>query len=197
MLVECDTCEARVDAVEVASYINPAPQLPFQLVYTLLKCPQCSEPLLVQNFDFGDGPTDPIRLYPETRILSSSIPRQLRLAYEEAVACLRAKAFTAAAIMCRKTIEGTCKQHGIQGVTLVGALKKLRENGVIENRLYEWADTLRIVSNEAAHDPNVTVSYQDARDLAEFTNAILEYLFTFRDKFEKFKARRLVKKGAP
>ena len=30
----------------------------------------------------------------------------------------------------------------------------------------------------------------DARDILEFTNALLEYVFTFRDRFEAFKIRR-------
>lgn len=47
-----------------------------------------------------------------------------------------------------------------------------------------------ISGNEAAHDVNVTISAEDARDILEFTNALLEYVFTFRDKFEEFKKRR-------
>jgi hypothetical protein len=72
-------------------------------------------------------------------------------------------------------------------------LKELKDQGVIENRLYEWADALRISGNEAAHDVNVTISPDDAKDIIEFTNALLEYVFTFRDKFEAFKKRRLAK----
>ena len=95
--------------------------------------------------------------------------------------------------MCRKTLEGICVEHGIKGNNLVKSLKELKDKGIIENRLYEWADTLRISGNEAAHDVKVTISPEDARDVLEFTNALLEYMFTFRDKFEQFKQRRLAK----
>ncbi len=50
------------------------------------------------------------------------------------------------------------------------------------NRLFEWADALRIAGNEAAHDVKVTTSKEDARDILELTNALLEYVFTFRDR---------------
>jgi hypothetical protein len=76
---------------------------------------------------------------------------------------------------------------------LVSSLKELKDKGVIENRLFEWADALRISGNEAAHDVTVTISPEDARDILEFTNALLEYVFTFRDKFEEFKKRRSAK----
>ena len=109
------------------------------------------------------------------------------------MSCLRANAYTASAIMCRKTLEAICSEHGATERNLLASLKKLKDEGVIEHRLYEWADALRIVGNEAAHDVKVQVSAQDARDVLEFTNALLEYTFTFRDKFERFKKRRAEK----
>ena len=66
----------------------------------------------------------------------------------------------------------------------------MKERGIIEPRLFEWADALRIAGNETVHDVTVTVSKEDARDMIEFTNALLEYVFTFQDRFEQFKRRR-------
>jgi hypothetical protein len=126
---------------------------------------------------------------PDNRV-NPNLPLPLQAAYKEALACFKSKAFTATAIMCRKTLEGICVEHGAAGRTLVLSLKELKDKGIIENRLYEWADALRISGNEAAHDVNVTISAEDARDILEFTNALLEYVFTFRDKFEEFKNRR-------
>ena len=40
-----------------------------------------------------------------------------------------------------------------------------KDDGIIEKRLYEWADALRTVGNEAAHDVGADVSRDDARDL--------------------------------
>jgi hypothetical protein len=98
--------------------------------------------------------------------------------------------------MCRKTLEGLCAEHNVTGKNLVQALRELKEQNIIEQRLYEWADALRISGNEAAHDVSVTVTAEDARDILEFTNALLEYVFTFRDKFEAFKERQAQRRGA-
>jgi Domain of unknown function (DUF4145) len=43
------------------------------------------------------------------------------------------KAPTAAAIRCRKTLEGVCSEHGVKSGTLAAQLKKLKENGVIRS----------------------------------------------------------------
>ena len=39
----------------------------------------------------------------------------------------------------------------------------MRDKGIIESRLYEWADALRISGNEAAHGVNVTISSEDGK----------------------------------
>ncbi|MNR52040.1 hypothetical protein D3C85_1718150 [compost metagenome] len=71
------------------------------------------------------------------------------------------------------------------------SLKKMKEVGLIDERLFEWSDALRIVGNEAAHGVGVSIAQPDARDTIEFTNAILDYMFSYRDRFEQFKKRRV------
>jgi hypothetical protein len=92
--------------------------------------------------------------------------------------------------MCRKTLEGICDVHEISSGNLKSRLEKMKDKGIIEARLFEWAEELRISGNEATHDVNTTISKFDAIDIIEFTNALLEYVFTFNDKFNKFKKRR-------
>jgi hypothetical protein len=43
---------------------------------------------------------------------------------------------------------------------------------------------------KAAHDVHSDVSWEDTRDLVEFTEALLEYVVVFRERFERFKARQ-------
>lgn len=96
--------------------------------------------------------------------------------------------------MCRKTLEGVCEDHGVNKGNLQKRLEALRGQGVIEGRLYSWADELRLVGNDAAHDVNVEVDASDARDTVDFTRAVLEYVYTFRDRFENFRKRRTKEK---
>lgn len=69
-------------------------------------------------------------------------------------------------------------------------LRRLRDAGVVEARLCDWADELRMVGNDAAHDLSLTVSKEDARDCLDFVDAILIYVFTLDRKFQEFKSRR-------
>jgi hypothetical protein len=92
--------------------------------------------------------------------------------------------------MCRKALEGICSEHGVKERNLAASLKAMKDQGQIDERLFEWSDSLRMVGNEAAHGVGLTIVQPDAKDVLEFTNAILDYLFSYRDRFEKFKARR-------
>ena len=196
MLLECRHCEARVDAKELFSYEEGnSPEVPFDAKFTFAKCPVCNSPLLASQMDDPEGKQGwrkPFRLYPPMDSqFYPSVPKDIGRAFVEARTCFRARAHTAAVMMCRKTLEGICSAHGVKSSgTLAAQLKKLKDNGVIESRLLEWADALRTMGNEAAHGVESVISPEDARDTIEFTEALLEYIFTYRDKFEEFKKRR-------
>jgi hypothetical protein len=194
MIAECTDCGAIVNGEEVASFVDDQDESGVFGRYTFLKCPKCRRPLVMLQIDDGAGWELPQRIYPPQDSISiGSIPIPIATTYAEARTCFRAKAYTATAIMCRKTLEGLAVEHGVTGRSLVNALKEMRDKGIIESRLYEWADALRVSGNEAAHGTGAMTSAQDARDILEFTHALLEYVFTFRDKFEKWKARKEAK----
>lgn len=191
MVVECDECGVLVDA-EVLKHYESWHLSGNRYRYSFLRCPRCDSAFLtLQEVDFDETLSSPNRLYPpQHEVVSSTLPQPIRAAFEEASTCLRAKAHTATAVMCRKTLEGICSSHNISERNLAESLKKLRDNGVIDTRLFEWADELRLFGNDAAHDVNVTISGPDARDILDFTRALVEYVFTFRERFEEFKKRR-------
>ena len=195
MLLECSRCAAIVKAQEIASYFDDDVDDPFACKWTFAKCPSCNQPLLAVQCDYGEGleADTPSRVYPaRDRKMGMSVPKSIRLAFDEAMVCFKAKAYTASAIMCRKTLEGLCAEHGVKAHNLSLSLKKLKEGGVIEERLFEWAEALRTLGNEAAHGVSSVISPQDAKDILEFTEALAEYVFTYRDKFERFNKRRAI-----
>jgi uncharacterized protein DUF4145 len=204
MLLECPDCEAVVDAKEIADHefneMFEGGPVPWNSRATFASCPRCGGPMLGYQDDWGDGKgwNDPVRIYPpRDRNLHHSVPEAISAAFAEARVCLRAKAFTAAAIMCRKTLEGICSEHDVKSGTLAARLEKLKEKGVIENRLFDWAEALRAIGNEAAHDVDFVASREDAGDTIEFTEALIEYVFTYRHKFDEFMKRRAKAAATP
>lgn len=190
MLVECPHCRAIVDGQIIGSYDDYEEESGVTGTYSFLKCPICAAPFIMLQIDSSEW-DEPTRLYPPTEMgISPAIPGSLRSAYAEAQLCFGAKAYTATAMMCRKTLQGIAEEQKVTARNLASALKEMTEKGVIENRLYEWADALRLAGNEAAHDLSTNISHQDAKDILDFTKALLEYVFTFQERFEQFKKRR-------
>lgn len=192
MLTDCPRCRATVDAEVKCDYTTDYGELPFWIRYILSRCPRCSTPLLLsQELYDEEQRSDSKRLYPQPEYQPGrQVPEEIREAFLEALTAYRAGAHTASAIMCRKTLEGVCESEGVKEGTLYASLEAMRDTGIIEDRLYEWADELRLVGNEAAHDVHVTVGQEDAKDAIQFTHAILEYLYTFRKAFQQFRERR-------
>jgi uncharacterized protein DUF4145 len=99
--------------------------------------------------------------------------------------------------MVRRTLEGVCVQHGIRDVPLVKALKRMQEDGLIEGRLVEWAQALRVLGNEAAHFTGTRVTIEDAKDALALAEAILNYMYVFTEQFNEFMKRRNPASGKP
>jgi hypothetical protein len=194
MAVHCPEC----DAVGVcqpcgfSTYYEPAEGPPER--WTLLKCPRGHALLVVQN-EYGGGrrfdDDEPYRMYPpQDRRLSEEIPVELRTAHDEARKCLHIKAYTAAVVMCGRTLEGACEMQGVKERTLQKALDKMKTLGIIDGRLADWADTLRDVRNAAAHFNDERVTRQDAEDALAYSEALLDYLYVLKARFEAMKERR-------
>jgi hypothetical protein len=166
---------------------------------TILECPACSTVIvggsdLVQDRSGEYEWTDPVRLWPDPiEQLSFSIPGPSRKSLEEANRCFRAQAFSACAVMCGRAIEAVCAAYETKSKNLAGGLKELRDKGIIDQRLFEWAEALREQRNIGAHATDKDVSRDDARDVLDFSIAICQYVFVLSEKYEDFKARQAKK----
>lgn len=193
MAVHCPTCDS-VDVCKPrghSTFYDPREGPPER--WTLLQCSEGHALLVVQceysGMTFDDD--TPYRMYPpQERRLSDQIPQELRSAHDEARKCFNAKAYTATVVMCGRTLEGACKKQGAKERTLQRSLDLMKKKGIIDGRLSEWADTLRGVRNAAAHFNASKISRQDALDALAYSEALLDYLYVLKARFEAMKSRR-------
>ncbi len=83
------------------------------------------------------------------------------------------------------------------GRDLARCLADLKDNGHIDTRLPNWAHGVPPVGNAAAHNAETAVSPEDPRDIPDFTEALLMYVFTLDARFRSFEARRRRRSDAP
>jgi hypothetical protein len=162
-------------------------------------CGRCGQPFLIQQSLYGvpgefETVTNETILYPiESKSVPENLPDVLRNAYDQAAKAFKASLFEPSVLMCRKCLEGMCSILNVEGRNLNAKLDNLSKQGHIDSRLSDWAHQIRLIGNEAAHDINVPVTKLDAKDVLEFTEAILIYVFSLTKRFEAMKERRKIK----
>lgn len=198
-ITECPSCHQRVSA-KVEARNNGFPNRAFKILcHYIARCSVCFETLVLElDEEEKKAYTRDARcVWPISgRTLADSIPDDLRREHFEARTCFNAKAYTATVVMVRRTLEGVCTQHGISKKPLYKAFEEMESTGIIEGRLLEWAQELRLLGNEGAHYTGKPVTRQDAADAIALAEALLDYLYVFSDQFKKFKERRHATKQA-
>lgn len=198
--VTCHYCDRGVTATEAGRVEDHDPEHGPPSLVTLVRCDQCGQALVFVQEDYGrdEGWDDMFRVWPGAeRQLSFAVPSALRDEHEEARACFQAKAYTAAAVMVRRTLEGVCAEHGVKERTLARALQAMHDKDLLDRRLLEWAEALRVLGNAGAHYTAERVKREDAQDALAFAEALLDYLYVLQAKFEEFKSRRTAPSRAP
>ena len=164
--------------------------------YSVCLCPDCEQPFLVKESLYGvagefETVTDQTVLYPgESKLLPEALPDSVKMAYDQAQKCLNASLFEPCVLMSRKCLEAVCKVLNAKGRNLNALLANLHEAEHIDSRLLKWAHQVRAIGNEAAHDIDVPVTKENARDAFEFTETILIYVFSLAKRFEALRERR-------
>lgn len=184
----CEACQQTIAVPSLSSYNSVDDEGP-PVSYYFGRCPACARPIVMGREHYS-GESDDWQVYPALTKLDLAVPERIRTSFEEARQCLRARAFTAAVIMCRRAIEASCAHLGEGQGNLKSKLAALHSRKVLDERLFAWADALRDVGNDAAHGAEYIASAEEARDATEFARAFLENLFVIGGRFEAFQKRR-------
>jgi hypothetical protein len=184
--------ESRADAVsafeEIAEYQGDR--------YSVALCRRCNGPFLVRETFYSvpgefETVTEEVVLYPvATGPKLEGLPESIARSMAQAHRSYSTSSYDACAVMCRRALEALCRTLSAQGRDLSRRLADLEANRRIDARLLEWAHGVRLVGNEGAHDVETAVTAEDARDILEFTDALLMYIFTLDARFRSFQSRR-------
>jgi hypothetical protein len=217
-IVDCPSCNAKVAAIEKgraeeSGWIEEAGE-PWAHRLLLGVCPRCSSVLAAEShqieFEGIDSDHnrwgDAIRVFPNPPKVFSSyrIPKVVKDSLLEADRSLQAGANIAACAMLGRALEALCRDVLDTAVTessttatskpkrhvmLEEGITQLRDQKVIDDRLYDWSQQLRAFRNFAAHPEDITISREDAADLQTFVYAIVEYVYDLADRYKEFERR--------
>lgn len=123
--------------------------------------------------------------------LDSSIPEAARRDIKDAKKCFDQSIYSAAAVLCGRALERLIKEK--VGEYMIGrGIAELKNKGVIDQKLYDWAEALRKERNIGAHASSEETTKENAQDIIDFTIAIFDYVYTLTEKYERYRARKSV-----
>lgn len=200
-LLTCFNCNARVEATVRARYEGPYEgddEMGRGTHWILLQCRGCDGIFLIeqgfQHYGFETSWDESRQLYPQmvsTGLGTGAVPSALRSRMDGARRVFSMGEYEATVMYVRKALEVLSLDLGApKKPNLSKKLKWLQANGKFDERLYKWADQLRLVGNDGAHDVDRTPSHQDASDALDFLNALVDNVYVLVAKYDAFVSRR-------
>jgi uncharacterized protein YbaR (Trm112 family) len=155
----------------------------------ILVCNACGKPLL-HKINFGD--TYPTAL-PDP--VDHRIPLPMFNALSEAKACFSVNAFQASATMSRLAIQRACRDRGAAENPLHKQIKELFESQKITRDIMDWAESVRFIGNDGAHEQNDAVDRQDAESALYLAESFLTMLYIPSTIAREQREKRALKSG--
>ena len=189
LVIDCPHCSVRVKT-------KPTGCLAGEVSYFLVECPSCKGALFGSAESVRDefnnwGWTTVERLWPTPSLtdVGPAIPDAARRDIKDAQKCLLHGIHSAAAVLCGRALERLIKEKA--GNHMIGkGIAELKAKGVIDQRLFDWAEALRKERNIGAHASDQDTTKEDAEDIIDFTIAIFDYVYTLSEKYQQYLARK-------
>lgn len=130
--------------------------------------------------------------------LPEHLPDNVSRFLEQGNDSISQKNWDAAGGMFRKTLEAALKNKFSKNAkdTLNEQIEKAAVAGGLTSDLADWADQIRFLGNDAIHDDN-PFPCEDAKELANFTELVMIYLFTLPEMLKEAKKKREIKTTTP
>lgn len=159
--------------------------------YFLAECETCGGIAFLGSAEYEDSPLNWSQahlLYPTSKQLEITIPKEIRKTYLEAsrISKIAPNAFAG---QIRRALEYLCLDKKATGHTLQEKVKDLANQSIIPPTLAQMTDGIRILGNIGVHATDVDLTPGDVATMDDFFKAILEYVYIAPSKIEKLKER--------
>ena len=152
------------------------------IIEQFAQCGVCFQGVILRDY----GPENPFVLPLAKDDIPEHLPENVGRFFRQGVDNVKQRNWDAAGSMFRKTLESALKHRFPDNAknSLATQIKKAVEDRKLTPEMAEWADQIRFWGNEAAHEDE-PFTEEDARQMGEFTELFLTYLFTLPEKLTR------------
>ncbi|MBW2741126.1 MAG: DUF4145 domain-containing protein [Deltaproteobacteria bacterium] len=154
---------------------------------------RCPDPHCHAHVFFVTARNQVVVTYPAETIDfdSTSLPKPVIDAFEEAIICHANNCYVASAIMVRKSLEELCRDRKAKGDNLKKRIEALGKNVVLPKELLDGIDDLRLLGNDAAHIESQTfdqIGPEEVEIGIEFTKEVLKAVYQYGTLLERLRS---------
>lgn len=126
---------------------------------------------------------------------SQNWPEPVQRYWIQAKDSLQSENWDAAALMARSALQLVMRDKGANGGTLKAEIKDLVEKKILLPTMEDWSTEVRELGNESAHPSAKTAPTepQDARDVVQFLDYLLLYLYDLPKQIADYRSRKAIK----
>jgi hypothetical protein len=119
-------------------------------------------------------------------------PEQVGRLWLQARRSLKDENWDAAAIMARTSMQAALRERGANGKNLKEEINDLATRGMLPPLMREWSHEVRELGNDSTHpEPGQKATDpKDARDIVNFLDYLLEYLYDLPERIRQYRARK-------
>lgn len=105
---------------------------------------------------------------------------------------MEAENWDAAAVMARTAMQTALRDKNATGANLLEEINNLGTQRLLPPLMIDWSHEVRLLGNQATHpDPqDQGVESNDANDIVEFLDYLLEYLYDLPQRIDAYRVRR-------
>jgi hypothetical protein len=123
---------------------------------------------------------------------SENWPEGMKRFWVQAHHSLSNENWDAANLMARSAVQFVVRERGAVDAKLKVQINDLVTKGVLHPLMKDWADEVRLLANESAHPAApvpAEVTPQDAKDIVNFLDLLLLYLYDLPKQIEDYRQR--------
>jgi Domain of unknown function (DUF4145) len=199
--LECAFCGERGNFERVYHGEKKKPNAPKKLNFDVYVCGNCTG-LVHVMWSTGESAFERGGLY-DYKVLpwpllgklkpSDNWPEGVKRFWVQSHDSLKNENWDAANVMARSALQFVVREKGAKKGTLRDQIDDLVSKGVLQPVMQEWAHEVRELANESAH-PHAPipaeVTARDARDIVNFTDFLLYYLYDLPKTIEQYRSRK-------
>jgi hypothetical protein len=152
--------------------------------WTWLGCPRCGNAISVQTSSQQRRVDKVVPEEPSSAMQVNHLPADVKEYYTNAQTVLNAGVPSSAAVELRRTLEAAAHHQDVNERTLVKAIEKLAEKGLITANFVGVLGHIRKVGNVGAHAGDQTLTREEVEKAMTFTTQVLRNLFEMPKELE-------------